>query len=208
MNCSEDTIPTRDSLLSRLRDLGDDKSWSEFFEMYWRLIYNTAVKTGLHDAEAQDVVQETMLTLSKRLPGFRYDSAVGSFKGYLLRTTRWRICDQLRKRERIVAGSSLVVEKSSSDEIVARVADPSGIDLETVWDDEWEKNLLAVALARVKRQVNPKHYQLFDLAVVKEWPVEDIVKTMGVTVHQVYTARSRVGKRVEKELKDLAAKPL
>lgn len=206
MNCSEDTIPTRESLLSRLKDWSDEKSWREFFEIYWRLIYNTALKAGLSSEESQEVVQETMLTLAKRLPGFRYDPNLGSFKGFLLHTTRWRIRDQWKKQKRAVGASSLVIEKSSEDAVVARMADPTETDLEAIWNDEWEKNLMAAALTRVKRQVNPKHYQLFDLAVIKEWPIEEIVKTMGVTGQQVYTAKSRVGKRVEQELKEIAAK--
>jgi hypothetical protein len=47
---------TRASLLHRLKDLGDDKSWREFFLIYWKLIYTVAIRAGLTDAEAQDVV--------------------------------------------------------------------------------------------------------------------------------------------------------
>jgi hypothetical protein len=32
-------IPTRSTLLSRLKDLGDDQSWRRFFDTYWKLIY-------------------------------------------------------------------------------------------------------------------------------------------------------------------------
>src|ERR1700682_6240928 len=79
-----DLIPTRRSLLSRLRDLGDQESWSDFFRSYWRLIYEVALKAGLTDAEAQEVVQETVISVAKQMPGFRYDAARGKFKGWLL----------------------------------------------------------------------------------------------------------------------------
>ena len=68
----EDSLPTRRSLLSRLRDLGDSESWRTFFETYWRLLYNVARKSGLADAEAQDVVQETVIAVARRMPDFRH----------------------------------------------------------------------------------------------------------------------------------------
>jgi len=70
-------LPTRRSLLSRIRDWDDQESWRRFFDTYWRLIYNTAVKAGLSDAEAQDVVQETILTVAKKIKEFHYDPTVG-----------------------------------------------------------------------------------------------------------------------------------
>src|SRR5688572_2993280 len=93
---NEDFIPTRETLLIRLRDWKDDESWRQFFETYWKLIYKATIRAGLSDAEARDVVQETIVDVARKLPDFRYDPEVGSFKGYLLRLTKWRIADQLR----------------------------------------------------------------------------------------------------------------
>ena len=92
-------LVTRRSLVERLGDWRDQKNWQEFFETYWKLIYSVAVKAGLTEAEAQDVVQETVITVAKRVEGLKYDPALGSFKGWLLHITRWRIADQFRKRE-------------------------------------------------------------------------------------------------------------
>lgn len=94
----ESSHATRASLLGRLKSLGDHSSWQQFFDTYWRLIYGVALKAGLRDAEAQDVVQETIITAAKHLPCFHYDPKVCSFRTWLLRLTRWRIIDQLRKR--------------------------------------------------------------------------------------------------------------
>lgn len=84
-------IPTRRSLLNRLKDWGDQAGWQEFFDTYWRLVYKVALKAGLTETEAQEVVQETLLEVAKKMPGFNYDPAAGSFKSWLLHTTRWKI---------------------------------------------------------------------------------------------------------------------
>src|SRR5262249_31410444 len=83
MNPVDDPIPTRYSLLSRLHDWDDQESWKEFFDTYWRLIYAVAIRSGLTDSEAQDVVQETIISVSKDIDKFKRDRELGSFKGWL-----------------------------------------------------------------------------------------------------------------------------
>src|SRR5215475_15019934 len=94
-----DFLPTRRSLLSRLKSCDDQTGWQEFFETYWRLIYGVAIKAGLNDAEAQDAVQETVIAVSKHIATFTYDPAKCSFKTWLLRLTRQRIGRQFHKRQ-------------------------------------------------------------------------------------------------------------
>src|SRR5437660_4112070 len=98
MNAEDELIPTRASLLGRLKDWKDEASWKVFFDTYWKFIYNAAIRAGLTDAEAQDVVQETVIAVSRKIPAFVYDASRGSFKTWLMRQTRWRILGQLRKR--------------------------------------------------------------------------------------------------------------
>src|SRR5262245_63134562 len=92
-------IATRRSLLARMDNWDDQRRWQEFFDTYWKLIYSAARKSGLTDAEAQEVVQETVISVAKNIDRLDYDPAIGSFKGWLLQITRWRIADQFRKRE-------------------------------------------------------------------------------------------------------------
>ena len=73
-------------------------AWKDFFDTYWKLIYGVAIKAGLNDAEAQEVVQETIIAVAKQMEGFKYDPKMGSFKGWLLLHTRWRIADKMRRR--------------------------------------------------------------------------------------------------------------
>src|SRR5207244_12292059 len=101
------SIPTRQSLLARLKDVGDQESWRDFFETYWRLIHATALKAGLGDSEAQEVVQEVMIGAAKKMPEFTYDPGKDSLKGWLLAVTRWKVADQFRRREEVAQPSRL-----------------------------------------------------------------------------------------------------
>ena len=200
-------IPTRQSLLTRLKDWNDQEGWRVFFDTYWKLIYNTAIKAGLSDAEAQDVVQDTVISVLKNMPGFRYDAEKGSFKSWLLRLTSWRIADQLRKRQRDIAHDNRHSRSSTSTDTVERVPDPA-LRLEESWDEEWENNLMSAAIERVKKKVDGAQYQLFDLYVVKKWPVTQIVRTLRVNPGKVYLAKHRIAALIKKELTYLQSKPI
>jgi RNA polymerase sigma-70 factor (ECF subfamily) len=201
-------LPTRKSLLSRLKDWDDQESWRDFFNIYWKLIYSVARKAGLTDAEAQDVVQDTMVTVAKKMKGFKYDPAFGSFKGWLLNTTRWRIEDVRDRRlraERFSARCS--ADKSPRTSTVDRIPDPAGLDLDALWEDEWQKNLMGAAINRVKTKVSPKQYQIFDL-VMKKWSIARITDFLHVNAGQVYLAKHRVTRMLKKEIAYLKKKHL
>ncbi len=195
-------LATRRSLVDRLENWEDRKHWQEFFDTYWKLIYSAARKSGLTDAEAQEVVQETVITVAKKVGQLHYDPAVGSFKGWLLHITRWRIADQFRKRE---PGQNRR-PRSQDDRQTAtieRVPDAAAIDLDAVWETEWQENLFAAAIARVKKKVAPKQFQIFDCYVRKEWPAQKVAAELRVNVGQVYLARHRVSALLKKEIKAL-----
>ena len=199
----DEFIPTRRSLLSRLKDWDDHASWKDFFNTYWKLIYGVAIKAGLSDAEAQDVVQEAVVSVAKKMQEFKYDPAVGSFKSWLLLITKRRIADHLRKQYRQPPVAEHRQPETSRTATIERIADPAALNLEVLWDEEWEKNLMDAAIQRVKKQVKPKQYQMFDFYVLKKWPVTKVARTLGVNIGQVYLAKHRVARLIKKEIREL-----
>lgn len=201
-----DLIPTRATLLSRLKNWDDQESWREFFKTYWKLIYEVAIKAGLTETEAQEVVQETVILVAKKMPEFKYDPAIGSFKSWLLHTTRWRINDQFRKRhpEREAIGQR--PNDTARTDAIERIPDPAGHVLDNVWNEEWQKNLFDTAVERVKGKVNARQYQMFDLYVVKQWPVRKVASRLGVNIGRIYLAKHRISSLIKKEVKKLEAK--
>lgn len=204
MNENKDLIPTRQSLLGRLKDWKDQESWKVFFDTYWRLIYHAALKAGLTDSEAQDVVQETVISVSKQMPEFKYDRTKSSFKTWLMRLTSWRIMDLKRKREPGLDTPKPLPRSATRTATVERVADPAGI--EATWDEEWERNLLQTAVERVKLKVDSQDYQMFDLCVFKGWPVSRVAAILQINAAKVYVAKHRVGNLIKKEIAQLQNK--
>jgi RNA polymerase sigma factor (sigma-70 family) len=201
-------LPTRRSLLSRLKDSGNDESWKVFFDTYWKLIYNAARRSGLGNAEAQDVVQETVISVLKSIPQFKYDPEKGSFKNWLLQLTKRRIGDhrrQLRNDRRLIK-DRVGFREPDETATVERVADPNAKGFEEVWNEEWEANVVEVALNRIKNEIDLKQFQIFDLYVMKDWKATKVARTLKVSIGVVYLAKHRVERRLKREIAKLQMK--
>jgi len=203
---TDSLLPTRQSLLSRLRDWRDEDGWREFFDTYWRLIYRVARQAGLDDSKAQDVVQNTFIYLSRKMPGFHYDPARGSFKSWLRVVTRSRI-GAFRRRER--TGQLWTREPAGSEDHgdgpdpLDAIPDPSADALDEIWQREWEKNLINTALRRIRAKVSSQQLLIFRLATLNELPLTQVARKLGVSLPRVYLARHRVGKLFKTEVEQL-----
>jgi RNA polymerase sigma factor (sigma-70 family) len=200
---SDDSLPTRQTLLKRLKNLDDDQSWQDFFDIYWKLIYSVAAQAGLDHPEAQDVVQETVLSVAKKIGEYKADPAFGSFKSWLLLITKRRIADQFRRRPSGRTTPALKSGDTTRTPLVERVADPASLDWQQIWDDQWQKNLMEVAMERVKQQVSPRDWLLFYQQVVKEWRAGKVATKYNVSRASAYMAKYRISKLIKQEARRL-----
>jgi RNA polymerase sigma factor (sigma-70 family) len=197
---------TRKSLIERLNNWEDQKTWNEFYQTYWRLIYSVATKSGLTREEAFDVVQETTIAIAKQVQTGQFKSGQGSFKAWLMQMARWRILDVFRSRKRKPSMSDLKFFEEDSDEGEYRLnqfALEQESQLEQLWDKEWRDNLLNAALERVKAKVSPKQFQIFDCYLLKGWSIHKTAETLGVKITYIYLTKHRIGIMVKKELDEL-----
>ncbi len=206
-DCPPDLIPTRASLLGRLKDWDDSASWREFFNTYWKLIYGFALQRGLTHSEAEEVVQETVLAVAKGIQNFTYDPAQSAFKTWLLTVTRSKIANQFKKRARLPVVALPVGEDPDQTSLLDRMPDDQQESVwNRAWEEDWQNNLMDAAIQRVKRRVPIEQYQMFDLFVLKNWPAKEVAKTLGVTIAHVYVAKHRLSKLIRKEVAALEAK--
>lgn len=211
----DDSLATRASLLERLKDCEDQASWREFFARYRELIFRFALKAGCTETEAEEVVQETVIGVARKLPEFRYDPAKCAFKTWLLNQTMWRVQDQLRKRQswegklihsspaKAGDGAAPANDGTSRTATVERVADSTVEKLETAWNEDWQCTVLAAALTRVKAEANLKDCQMFELHVLRGLSPREVARTIGVSTARVYLAKHRLGPLVKKRVAEL-----
>src|ERR1043166_105662 len=205
-NSQDEFIPTRQSLITRLKNWDDSEGWQSFFDTYWKLIYSVAVKSGLNEKDAEDIVQETVMSVARQMPGFRSNRAFGSFKTWLLVLARRRIVDHLRKQGRAPRNYSPSRRtRTGASRIVEKLPDPAGDPVAAIWEDEWQKNVLAAAIENVKGKVDAKQFQMFDCYAMRGWPVHEVAKNLQATVGKIYPAKSRVAALIRNEVRRLSA---
>jgi RNA polymerase sigma factor (sigma-70 family) len=196
---NDELIPTRASLLARIKNPEDHSSWQDFFDTYWKLIYGVSIRNGLTAVEAQDVVQETMCAAMKHMPGFNYDRSIGTFKAWLLNMVRWRIADQFRKRapvKNVPAGARV----HGLDELT-NVADPH--DFDAVWQEQWERAVFEAALLKTRRKVDPQKFQIFDLLINQHLSPAKVAESFHVSVEHVYLVKHRIAHEIKAEVERL-----
>jgi RNA polymerase sigma-70 factor (ECF subfamily) len=207
-------------LLARLKDWSQQTAWRQFDHDYTPLLRNVARKAGLTEAEADEVMQETLIAVAKKIGEFQHSGRRGSFRAWLYQQARWRIADQFRTRKRTNPCSKSPMREpaeaaqsphetmergcrtSGSPENLAMEseADPT---FERIWDSEWDEHVRRSALARVKAQVSPGQYQLFDLHVLQGLSVREAAKAAATTMAAVYMAKSRVIRLLKRQAKAL-----
>ena len=200
----DEFLPTRNSLLSRLKNWDDQEGWRDFFDTYWKFLYCIAVKAGLSDSDARDVVQETVVAVAKGLRAGRFRAAEGSsFKAWLKLIVQRRVSNHLRKRQVPSASREPENDDSSRTDLLERVPAPESDLIGEVWEEEWAKNLADIAIERVKARVGSKQFQMFDLYVLKNWPVREVARSLHTNVAYVYVAKHRITSLIRQETERL-----
>jgi RNA polymerase sigma factor (sigma-70 family) len=194
-------ISTRSSLLRRLQSIDDEEGWREFVALYKGLIRSLALKACLTEHEAEEVLQEVLISVARNIRGFTYNPNVCSFKRWLSNMVRWRITSQYRlRRKHLTLSNPFAQGDQSYPPAEVPVLQSDQFDK---YETEEASTLVAKALERVKNRVRDKQFQIYFLYVFKEKPVNDVCHQLKVRPGQVYLAKLRVGKLVEREIRSL-----
>jgi RNA polymerase sigma-70 factor (ECF subfamily) len=180
------------SLLERLRQPGDEQAWQRFVQLYTPLLYYWARRAGLPTADANDLVQEVLVVLVKKLPEFEYDPSK-SFRGWLrtIALNKWRErCRRFAARPDQAGESGLsgVAEE-----------DPAA----AFEEDEYRGQLVRRALAIMQAEFQPATWKACWEVVVGGRPAGEVAAELAVSVDVVYSAKSRVLRRLREELHGL-----
>jgi RNA polymerase sigma-70 factor (ECF subfamily) len=187
------------SLLLRLRQSPtDETAWREFVARYGRRVYLWCRQWHLQDAEAEDVTQNVLLILAEKLREFQYDPG-GSFRAWLKTVSHHAWGKYVASRQRPGQGTGDSDVQSQLQSVAARD------DLAVRLEEEYDRELLDLAMLRVATRVEPHTWQAFTLTALDGLSGADAADRLGISVSMVYVARSRVQKLVKDELQRLEA---
>jgi RNA polymerase sigma factor (sigma-70 family) len=186
---------TRHSLLVRLRDAGDELAWSQFVEIYAPLVYGFARKHGLQDADAADVTQDVLRSVATAAKKLEYDPQRGSFRGWLFTVVRNRLRDFWAGQARQCQGSGDPDTNRRLQELPAREEDQ-----ESLWEQEYERQLFNWAAAQVRSDFQDSTWQAFWQTAVQGKSGKEVAKELRMSVAGVYLAKGRVMAKLKAQI--------
>ena len=199
-----DTLKTRPTLLSKVRR-GDEDGWSRFYELYHGFVYSAARGAGLSPEEANDVVQETMVTVQNYITNFVPDATRGKFRTWLRKVVQSRIADRYRRKRHSPLDHAQEVPLSPSEETATsptnRIPNLTEVELDRLVDQKLEQAILEQAQDRAKERVRMVDYQAYDLFVVQELTAKDVAVSLGINPVTVRVRAFRVRRVVQNELR-------
>jgi RNA polymerase sigma-70 factor (ECF subfamily) len=179
---------------SQIRDGSNHIAWQEFVNLYGPVVYGFARKRGLQDADAADLMQDVLRSVSSAIGRLEYDRSQGSFRGWLFTITRNKVFNFLSARR--------IRPQASGDTSTNRMlADQSdGSDHDDSWEMEYQRRLAALAMDRVKGEFQEKTWRAFWLTAVEGVAAAEASKQTGLSPGAIYVAKSRVLARLKDEV--------
>ena len=187
---------THITLLDRLKDEHAHSAWDEFCERYGDLIRSFARREGLQASDCDDVLQEVLVALTGSMRRFEYDPELGKFRSYLKTITLRAIFKRFRQKQR-------VGEQAPHDEAArGAAADP---ETDARWEDEWRQYHLRQAMGTIEAEFGESDRAAFRLYALSQRSAPETAEALGLSVDQVYQAKSRIMARLAKVIESQIA---
>lgn len=191
---------TRNSLIMRLHDRRDIAAWDQFVAIYGPLILRLARSKGFQDSDAQDIVQEVMLAISKAIHRWEPSSTKGRFRDWLFRIARNMMINFLTRRKH----QSLGTGQSFSELLQLHpVAIEPDSEVTREFDLEYRRELFWLAADKVRGNVRPSTWEAFRLTAIEEMSVASAARQLGMKDGAVLVARCRVLARLRNAVAEL-----
>ena len=162
--------------------------------LYGPVVYGFARKRGLQDADAADLMQEVMRSVSSSIGHLEYDRNRGSFGGWLFTITRNKVFNFLSARRIRPQGSG----DSATNQMLN--SHPDASDASDEWEREYQRRLTALAMERIKREFQENTWRAFWLTAVEGIAAPEAARQVGLSTGAVYVAKSRVLARLKDEV--------
>ncbi len=183
------------SLLERLRLGPDEAAWRQIVAVYQPWLRGWLCRHAVQTADADDLVQDVLAILHRELPGFRHSGRPGAFRTYLRGVLLNRL-RQFRRHGPSARGGDV------PQAWIEQLADP-GSELSRQWDHEHDHNVVRRLLERIAGDFEPRTWQAFCAVTIQGQAAVDVAVELGMSVGAVWSAKSRVLKRLRHEAKEM-----
>jgi RNA polymerase sigma-70 factor, ECF subfamily len=188
---------TNHSLIARVKDLGDGVAWAEFLGIYQPVVFRMARRRGLQDADAQDVMQQVFLSISRSIEGWIPGELQPPFRAWLTTIARNAITKALTRRPRDAATGS-----TSMAELLDAQPDPAETTAELL--AEASKEMVRWATEQIRAEFSEATWNVFWLTAIEGVPIAEVAKSTERSAGAVYVARYRVIARLKDKVLEVS----
>ena len=190
------------SLLQRLHAPSDETAWQRLLDLYQPLIQHWLRRSGLQSADVDDLVQDVLGVVVRKLPEFQHDERRGSFRAWLRAITVNRVRDFWRKQ----GARALATGNSECLQALDQLEDPHS-HLSHLWDQEHDRHVLRRLTELIEPEFKPSTWQAFRRHVMEGQAADQVAAELGLSVNAVLIAKSRVLQRLREESQGLIEDP-
>jgi RNA polymerase sigma-70 factor (ECF subfamily) len=185
---------TSNSLLERLRQGPNETAWRRMVDLYTPLIRGWLRRYALNDSDCDDLMQEVLAVVVRRLPDFQRRPQIGSFRRWL-RTITVNCLRDFWRAQRFKPRATGNQEFGS---ILAELEDPESA-LSKLWDVEHDRHVTQCLMEKIRPRFEAKTWQAFQRVALDGAPVDQVAQELGLSVNAVFIAKSRVVHLLRKE---------
>ena len=184
---------TRHTLLERVRDRLDEKSWEDFIEIYRPYIYYFVRRMNIAHEEAEDITQNTLVKLWDKLPEFKHSFRTGAFRSWLCKIVKNQTINIINRQKNLsekLKQMAVTIEQTSSNE------------MERMAKEEWNSYISNLAWKEVEQEFDENAREAF-LMSMKNISAEEIAEKLGINYKSVYVLKKRIKDRMKEKIKIL-----
>lgn len=183
---------TRPSMVAALGTDGPIPSaWRQFFDHYAPAVYRIALRHGLADADADDIVQQTMVLVARHISKFEYDKDRGYFRNWVRRIAENKIAEFFRRRRNVVTlpdCNQMADDRPGPEE---------------AWEREWHMQDMLWCLEQVAADCAPRRIQAFRMYALEGVSANETARRLEMTVSNVYVTRHLVLNMIRERMRKL-----
>ena len=170
------------TLLNAIANDTDAVRWTEFFVKYEPIMRGYLI-SRFPALDHDDVIQEALKSLVRRLPDYRYTpDEKGHFGAYLLGIVKHKALDRLRKETR----TKNLQRRSAAEKTLTYDNDAN--------DDDWKMRAMEAAIEQLfaDASINPRNKEIFRHVALMHEPPETVASLFGVTRGNVDVIKKRM----------------
>lgn len=192
------TLNTRLTLIQRISQSQDEKSWEEFVYYYKRYLYVVVRNMNIAHHDCEEIVQTVMLKVWDKLRDFQYHPSKGKFRYWLCTIARNAVVDFIRRQQSQQRRRDGLQQEKEIDNL-------NNIELpavEEIAEREWQNYIANMALEKVRETANEKHVNCF-LLYSEGKSISEVSQELKLSENSVYVYKAKIQDAILKEMKRL-----